>query len=65
MFKASYSGVVVADLERMLATHASEFTAKGVRTVSLVGSRARATARPDSDIDLLLDLAPRNQKYDQ
>jgi predicted nucleotidyltransferase len=52
---------VVAELERALAALAAQagsLAAKGVRTVSLVGSRARGTARPDSDVDLLLDLAP-------
>lgn len=49
---------VVAELERILATQASALAAKGVRSVALVGSRARGTAKPESDIDLLLDLAP-------
>lgn len=49
---------LVAELERVLASRANELAAKGVRTVSLVGSHARGTARPESDIDLLLDLAP-------
>jgi predicted nucleotidyltransferase len=49
---------LVAELERILADLAPDLTAKGVRAVSLVGSRARGTARPDSDIDLLVDLAP-------
>ena len=31
---------------------------RGVREVSLVGSQARGTAGPLSDIDLLVDLAP-------
>ena len=49
---------LVAELERVLATQAGALGAKGVRSVSLVGSRARGTAKPESDIDLLLDLAP-------
>ena len=49
---------LVGELERVLAEIASELAAKGVRSVSLVGSRARGTAKPESDIDLLLDLAP-------
>jgi uncharacterized protein len=58
MFRASDIDIV-AGLERILASHARGLTARrGVRTVSLVGSRARGTARPESDIDLLLDLAP-------
>jgi uncharacterized protein len=47
-----------AELKRILASHASELAAKGAHTVSLVASRARGTANPESDIDLLLDLAP-------
>ena len=49
---------LLGELERVLATLASDLAAKGVRSVSLVGSRARGTAKPDSDIDLLVDLAP-------
>ncbi len=49
---------LVPELERILAIHASALAAKGVRSIALVGSRARGTARPESDIDLLLDLAP-------
>jgi predicted nucleotidyltransferase len=49
---------LVAELERVLASLATDLAAKGVRTVSLVGSRTRGTAKPDSDIDLLLELAP-------
>ena len=49
---------LVADLERLLATRAPDLAAKGVRPISLVGSRARGTVKCGSDIDLLLDLAP-------
>ena len=49
---------LVAELERVLARQANDLAAKGVRSVSLVGSRARGTATPESDVDLLLDLAP-------
>ena len=49
---------LVAELERVLANLAPDLAAKGVRSVSLVGSRARGTAKPESDIDLLLDLTP-------
>jgi predicted nucleotidyltransferase len=49
---------LVPKLERVLAGHASKLAAKGVRSISLVGSHARGTAKPESDVDLLLDLAP-------
>ena len=32
--------------------------ARGVRHVALFGSRARGDNRPDSDIDLLIEIAP-------
>lgn len=32
--------------------------AEGVRHLAIVGSRARGEERPDSDLDLLLDLDP-------
>lgn len=57
MFRTSDTDLV-AELERALADLAPELAAKGVRTVSLVGSRARGTAKPESDVDLLIDLAP-------
>jgi predicted nucleotidyltransferase len=58
MMSRASDTAVVAELERILATQAGELAAKGVRSVALVGSRARGTARPESDVDLLLDLAP-------
>lgn len=32
--------------------------ARGISHLALFGSRARGTARPDSDVDLLVDIAP-------
>lgn len=58
MMSRASDAEVVAELERILATQASALAAKGVRSVALVGSRARGMAKPESDIDLLLDLAP-------
>ena len=49
---------LVAELERVLVVQANELAAMGVRSVALVGSRARGTAKRESDIDLLVDLAP-------
>jgi predicted nucleotidyltransferase len=34
------------------------FRAGGVARLSLIGSRARGQARPDSDVDLLVDFEP-------
>ena len=58
LMSSTNATALVAELERVLANLAAELAAKGVRSVSLVGSRARGTAKPESDIDLLLDLAP-------
>lgn len=49
---------LVEQLEHLLASQATELAAKGVRSVSLVGSHASGTASPESNIDLLLDLTP-------
>jgi uncharacterized protein len=48
--------------ERVLAllrAHAPALRARGVRSLALFGSVARNEARPDSDVDLLLDLDAR------
>jgi predicted nucleotidyltransferase len=41
-----------------LQTHESELRAYGVRHAAVFGSVARAEARDDSDIDVLVDLDP-------
>ena len=49
---------VIAELQALFSEQHNLLAAQGVREVSLVGSRARSTAGPASDVDLLLDLAP-------
>jgi len=41
-----------------LRTHAPELKGRGVRHLSVFGSVARGEARPDSDVDVLVDLDP-------
>jgi uncharacterized protein len=53
-------GAIVQPLSRddvagLLAGHCEELRALGVRTLSLFGSVARGEARPDSDVDLLVE----------
>lgn len=43
---------------QLLRIHRAELTRMGVRSVALFGSAARGDLQPDSDIDLLADLAP-------
>lgn len=43
------------DVLRSLAEHRSELTALGIRSLALFGSVARGQARPDSDVDLLVE----------
>ena len=45
-------------LRDLLDRQAATLAARGVQSISLVGSRARGDSKPTSDIDLLLDLAP-------
>ncbi len=46
----------VSEVLQILRTAAPQLRELGVKHVSLFGSTARGTQRPDSDIDLLLDL---------
>ncbi len=42
----------------MLNRHEAALRERGVAHIALFGSTARGEARPDSDIDLLVELAP-------
>jgi len=47
------------EILRILAEHPIELNHAGVRTLACFGSVARDEARPDSDIDLLVEFAGR------
>lgn len=42
---------------KLITKHTAEFTALGVRSLAVFGSMARGEARPDSDIDILVEFA--------
>lgn len=42
----------------ILRAHRAELAAFGVKSLALFGSFARDEARPDSDVDLLVEFAP-------
>ena len=42
----------------ILRAHEPWLRAAGIRTLSLFGSVARGEARPDSDIDIMVEIAP-------
>ena len=42
----------------VLKAHAAELRARGVARVALFGSLARGEARPDSDVDLMVEIEP-------
>jgi uncharacterized protein len=46
------------DVIDTLVGHKEELRARGVRHAALFGSVARGEARPDSDIDIMIELAP-------
>jgi uncharacterized protein len=45
----------------ILSSNADELRRRGVRSLSLFGSVVHGDVRPDSDVDVLLDLAPDHQ----
>lgn len=47
-----------AEILDVLRRSEPELRAKGVRHAGLFGSTARGEARPDSDIDIMIDLDP-------
>jgi uncharacterized protein len=51
----------LASVLRALQASAAKLKRLGVRHLSLFGSTARGTARPDSDVDLLMELDPRRK----
>ena len=46
------------DIIGRLQEHAAALKARGVAHAALFGSRARGDNRPDSDIDILVEIAP-------
>jgi predicted nucleotidyltransferase len=44
----------------ILKQHENALRARGVQHAALFGSLARGNARPDSDVDILIELAPDN-----
>ena len=46
------------DAIRLLKQAEPELRARGVRSLALFGSTARGEARPDSDVDVLVELEP-------
>jgi predicted nucleotidyltransferase len=46
------------DAIAILVAHRDALRARGVRHAALFGSVARGEARPDSDLDILIDLDP-------
>ena len=46
----------------ILSNNADELRRRGVRSLSLFGSVVHGDAWPDSDVDVLLDLAPDHQR---
>ena len=58
MSLATREDVLIERLRALIDARRSALVERGVREVSLVGSRARGAAGPESDVDLLIDLEP-------
>lgn len=50
--------MTLAEILSRLRARESEIRAEGVARLAVFGSRARGDARPDSDVDLLVSIAP-------
>jgi len=53
------------ELLSRLRTHADDLDAFDVETIALFGSFVREEARPDSDVDLLIEFAPGEKSFDK
>ena len=54
----------LSDVLARLTAAESEILGLGVRRLALFGSVRRDTARPDSDVDLLVEFAPGEKSFD-
>ena len=54
----------LSDVRARLTAAESEILGLGVRRLALFGSVRRDTARPDSDVDLLVEFAPGEKSFD-
>ncbi len=48
----------------LLSSHREELRTFGVTRIGLFGSTARGEAKPDSDVDILVDFEPSKKSYD-
>lgn len=53
-----------AEVQARLASAQAEILSLGVRRLALFGSVSRDAARPDSDVDLLVEFQPGQKSYD-
>ena len=52
-----------AEIIARLQAHEADIKAKGVRHLALFGSRARGDSKPDSDLDVLVDIDPTLRRF--
>lgn len=50
--------MTLADVLRILRAHEAELRALGIARLSVFGSTARGEAGPDSDVDIVVEVAP-------